>query len=154
MSRIRVLIVSAIGAGALALGLGASPAFATTQQQMIRIPAGAAIDIGPAAPCAPGDIVITAGNGHDHFFTNPNGDFWENATIEGTASLVDPATGVTLEQGGHGEAWFGIESNNGAMVFHFKDSVQLPSGRIQQNGQFVLNANGVPVVTRVTASCS
>jgi hypothetical protein len=28
------------------------------------------------------------------------------------------------------------------------------SGRIQQNGQFTVNANGIPVVSRVTANCS
>ena len=33
------------------------------------------------------------------------------------------------------------------MVMHGKDDVFLPSGRLQQNFQFVLRANGVPVVT-------
>lgn len=39
------------------------------------------------------------------------------------------------------------------MVMHGKDDVFLPSGRLQQNFQFVLNANGMPVVTSVTSRC-
>jgi hypothetical protein len=155
MTSVRYTIMPAFAGLAAVLALAFAPgAEAATQQQMIRIPAGAQIDVGAAFPCAPGDIVITVNNGHDHFFTNPNGDFWENATIEGTASLVDPVTGTVLETGGHAEAWFGIESNNGAQVNHFNDKAQFPSGRIQQNGQFTVNANGIPVVSRVTASCS
>jgi hypothetical protein len=152
----RSRLIAAIGTLVLGLGIGlvsAGAVGAATQQQMIRIPTGAQIDVGAAFPCAPGDIVITVASGHDHFFTNPNGDFWENATIQGTAALVDPVTGTVLETGGHAEAWFGTESNNGAQVFHFNDKAQFPSGRIQQNGQFTVNANGIPVVSRVTANC-
>jgi hypothetical protein len=141
---------------ALVLGLGAlflvaPSAGATTQQQMVDL-TGIPIDIGPAGCGLVGDLVIT-GNGHDHFFTNGNGDFWENATVEGQVTLVDPVSGAVLETGGHGEAWFGIQANNGAQVMSFKASVQLPTGRIQQNGHFTVNANGVPVVSNSTAKC-
>jgi hypothetical protein len=129
----------------------AAPAGATTQQQKLHLD-GVPIDIGSALPCLAGDIVIQ-GNAHDHFFTNPNGDFWENATIEGAATLVDPSTGAVLEVGTHGEAWFGIESNNGAMVNHFKDSVNFPGVQVFQSGQFVVLPNGNVHITRFTTTC-
>ena len=160
MRRFRAFIVPAIAglsvAGLVTLGPAAQ---ATTQGQMIHLN-GQPVDLGggSAEPCYAGLDFVIQGNAHDHSFTNPNGDFWENATIQGQVSLVDTGgtgnlPGTLVATGGHGEAWFGIESNNGAMVMHFKDSVFINGVRIQQNGQFVLNANGVPVVTNTTASC-
>ena len=152
MKSFRNAIVPVIGGIAAAVVAFAPAAGASTVQSFIKIPAGTQIDLGPAAPCASGDVVITAQSGHDHFFTNKKGD-WENATVQGTAQLVDPSTGAVLENGGHAEAWFTANDNNRNQVFSSKDSAQFASGRIQQNSHFTLNANGVPVVSNVTANC-
>ena len=134
------------GIAAAAVVAFAPAAGATTDQSIMKIPVGAQIDLGPAAPCAAGDLVITVQSGHDHFFTNNTGD-WENATVQGTAQLVD------LENGGHAEAWFTANDNNRNAVFSAKDSAQFPSGRIQQNMHFTVNANGLPVVSNARANC-
>jgi hypothetical protein len=152
MKSFRNSVLPVIGIAAAAVVAFAPAAGAATDQSFIKIPAGAQIDLGPAAPCAPGDLVITARSGHDHFFTNKTGD-WENATIQGTAQLVDPSTGAVLENGGHAEAWFTANDNNRNQVFSAKDSAQFSSGRIQQNSHFTLNANGVPVVSNARANC-
>ena len=102
-------------------------------------------DVGSLAPCLPYDLVIT-GNGHDHSFTNNNG-FWENATVTGV--------GVAGPYTGKGEAWFTFNDNRQNVVSTFKDMIQFTGGlKIQQTGTFVINANGVPVVTKATTSCS
>jgi hypothetical protein len=137
-----------------ALAASAGPALAA--QSNIKIPAGAQIDLGPAAPCAVGDIVITVQSGHDNATGNPiTGPYHENATIVGTAALVDPLTGNVLEQGGHANAWFTTNINSGGTVVN-QDFVhaQFPSGRIDLSGKFTLNANGVPVVNNQRASCN
>jgi hypothetical protein len=140
------------GIAAAAVVAFAPAAGATSDQSIMKIPVGAQIDLGSAAPCAAGDLVITVQSGHDHFFTNNTGE-WENATVQGTAQLVDPVTGAVLENGGHAEAWFTANDNNRNAVFSAKDSAQFPSGRIQQNMHFTVNANGVPVVSNATANC-
>jgi hypothetical protein len=114
---------------------------------------GVPIDVGPAA-CVPGDLVI-AGNGVFHQTVNDAGDSWITATIEGSVSSTDPSSGYT----GHAAAWFGVENNNQNFVTHFiansvgtlRDGTPLT---IHQEGQFTINAQGLPVVTRVTATCS
>lgn len=146
MIRIRAAIVPTIGGLIAALAFTFAPtAGATTQQTMADL-TGVPIDVGSLAPCLPYDLVIT-GIGHDHSFTNGNGDFWENATVEGT--------GVAGPYTGHAEAWFTNNENNKTQVATFKDMLQLTQGtKIQQTGTFVMNANGVPVVTKMTTSCS
>jgi hypothetical protein len=114
---------------------------------------GGAIDVGPAG-CIAGDLVIT-GNGVLHQTTNNAGDFWVTGTVEGAVSATDPSSGYT----GHAAAWFGVEQNNLNAVFHFTaNSVgTLGNGTpltIHQEGQFTVNAQGVPVVTRATVTCS
>ena len=143
----RILVLAPI-LGALGAAVLPATAQATTTQQMLRLN-GAPIDVGPAV-CVPGDLVIT-GQGHDHSFTNPNGDFWENATVSGTGTAGDGFTG-------HAEAWFGIESNNGASISHFAVNAQGTTAngtsvRIHQTGQFTVNANGVPVVSNTVTNC-
>ena len=114
---------------------------------------GGAIDIGPAG-CIAGDLVIT-GNGVLHQTINNAGDLWVTGTVEGAVSATDPSSGYT----GHAAAWFGVEQNNLNAVFHFTaNSVgTLGNGTpftIHQEGQFTVDAQGTPVVTRVTVTCS
>ena len=113
---------------------------------------GGAIDVGPAG-CIAGDLVIT-GNGVLHQTINNAGDLWVTGTVEGAVSATDPSSGYT----GHAAAWFGVEQNNLNAVFHFTaNSVgTLGNGTpltIHQEGQFTVNAQGTPVVTRVTVTC-
>lgn len=114
---------------------------------------GQPIDVGPAG-CVPGDLVIT-GNGVLHQTINNAGDSWVTGTVEGSVTATDPSSGFT----GHAAAWFGVEQNNQNFVTHFiANSVgTLGNGsplRIHQEGQFTVNAQGMPVVTRVTVTCS
>lgn len=114
---------------------------------------GAPIDVGPAG-CIPGDLVI-AGNGVLHQTVNNAGDVWVTGTVEGAVSATDPSSGYT----GHAAAWFGVEQNSNNNVFHFiANSIgTLGNGTplsIHQEGQFTVNAQGIPVVTRVTVTCS
>jgi hypothetical protein len=111
------------------------------------------IDVGPAG-CVPGDLVIT-GNGVLHQTINNAGDTWVTGTVEGSVNATDLSSGFT----GHATAWFGVEQNNQNFVTHFiADSVgTLGNGnplRIHQEGQFTVNAQGLPVVNRVTVTCS
>ena len=113
---------------------------------------GAPIDVGPAG-CIAGDLVIM-GNGVFHQTINNAGDVWITGTVEGAATSTDPSSGYT----GHAAAWFGVEQNNQNNVFHFtansvgtlRDGTPLT---IHQEGQFTVNALGIPVVTRVTVTC-
>lgn len=114
---------------------------------------GQPIDVGPAG-CVPGDLVIT-GNGVLHQTINNAGDTWITGTLEGSVIATDPSSGFT----GHAAAWFGVEDNNQNFVTHFiANSVgTLGNGTplsIHQEGQFTVNAQGLPVVTRVTVTCS
>ena len=146
MIRIRAAIVPVIGGLIAALAFAFAPTAGATTQQMMTDLTGVPVPIGSLAPCLPYSLVIT-GIGHDHFFTNGNGDSWENATVEGT--------GVAGPYTGHAEAWFTANDNNKTQVMTFKDMLQLTQGtKIQQTGTFVVNANGVPVVTKMTNSCS
>lgn len=146
----RILVLLAI--------LGASVAvpatlLATTAQATTAVTIHAdnvPIDIGPVG-CIPGDLVIT-GNAVQHTTTNNAGDVWLTETV--TGQVVDTTAGFV----GHGMAWFGLEENAQNSVTHFTANVEgtLPDGtslRIHQEGQFTLNAQGVPVVTRVTTTC-
>ena len=138
--------VPAIAAAAL---LPAAAAYATTSTTIHFN--GQPIDVGPAV-CVPGDLVIT-GNGVLHTTVNNAGDSWTTGTVTGAA-----ATTGTPAATGHATAWFGDENNNKNDVEHFTANAQLtlPDGstvRIHQEGQFTLNANGVPVVTRATTTC-
>jgi hypothetical protein len=113
---------------------------------------GGAIDVGPAG-CVAGDLVIM-GNGVLHQTINNAGELWNTGTVEGAVSATDPSSGYT----GHAAAWFGVEQNNQNAVFHFTaNSVgTLGNGTpltIHQEGQFTVNAQGMPVVTRVTVTC-
>jgi len=114
---------------------------------------GAPIDVGPAG-CIAGDLVI-AGNGVLHQTVNNAGDVWVTGTVEGAVSATDPSSGFT----GHAAAWFGVEQNSSNSVFHFTANAigTLGNGTpltIHQEGQFTVNAQGMPVVTRVTVTCS
>lgn len=113
---------------------------------------GAPIDVGPAG-CVAGDLVIM-GNGVMHQTINNAGDFWVTGTVEGAVSATDPSSGFT----GHAAAWFGVEQNNKNSVSHFIANAVGTLGdgtplTIHQEGQFTVNAQGMPVVTRVTVTC-
>ena len=100
----------------------------------------------------PGDIVIT-GNGVLHTTVNNAGDSWTTGTVTGSA-----VTSGSPAAAGRATAWFGGSSNNRNQVEHFTANAQLtlPGGstvRIHQEGQFTVNANGIPVVSRTTATC-
>lgn len=143
-------LIPAIGAATVGLAIAFAPAAGATSQvqQQLHLN-GVPIDLGPAL-CVPGELFLT-GNAHEHTQVNPNGDVWVNDTVEGVPTTVDQTT--VLQTGSHGEAWFGMESNNGAQVMHFKASVFLPTGRIQMNGQFVVLPNGTPQVMNTTVTC-
>lgn len=109
---------------------------------------GVPIDVGPAG-CVPGDLMIN-GNGVLHMTVNNAGDVWVTGTLEGAAT----ATGFS----GHAAAWFGVEDNAQNSVNHFIANAvgTLSDGTpltIHQEGQFTVNANGIPTVTRVTTTC-
>jgi hypothetical protein len=138
-------LIAMIGAVALVLLLPEAAGATTTQTIHLN---GVPIDVGPAG-CVPGDLVIT-GNGVLRTTVNNAGDTWVTGTVEGSAT----ATGFT----GHAVAWFGVEDNAQNSVNHFiaNASGTLSNGSslsIHQEGQFTVNANGVPTVTRVTATC-
>lgn len=112
---------------------------------------GVPIDVGPAG-CVPGDIVIT-GNGVLHTITNNAGDFWLTGTVTGSATTTGTPTAT-----GRATAWFGVEANNRNLVTPFTANAQLtlPDGstvNVHEQGQFTLNANGVPVVNKTTTTC-
>ena len=144
MRRILVLVTILGAVGAVLLPAAVAEATTTQTIHLTNTP----IDVG-AAGCVPGDLVIS-GNGVLHMTTNNAGDFWETGTVEGAAA----ATGFT----GHAVAWFGVEDNAQNSVNHFiADAVgTLSDGTsltIHQEGQFTVNANGIPTVTRVTVTC-
>jgi len=148
MRRFLFALLAAPAAAVVAL-LPAAAAQATTSTTIHLN--GASIDVGPAG-CIPGDIVIT-GNGVLHTTVNNAGDSWTTGTATGSA-----VTTATPAATGRATAWFGDENNNMNDVEHFTANAQLtlPDGstvRVHQEGQFTLNANGIPVVTRVTATC-
>jgi len=141
-----VLAVPAAAAAAI-LPAAAAQATTTTTIHINGLP----IDVGPAV-CVPGDLVIT-GNGVLHTTVNNAGDSWTTGTLTGSA-----VTTGTPAATGRATAWFGDEENNQNNVQHFIANAQLtlPDGstvNIHQEGQFTLNANGIPVVTRTTATC-
>jgi len=142
----RILAVAAALAGLFVMPMAAHATTTTTIHAN-----GIPIDVGPAI-CVPGDLVIS-GNGVLHTTVNNAGDSWITGTIEGT--VTDADAGYT----GHGVAWFGSETNNRNSVNHFIANTQgtLTDGTplsIHQEGQFTVNAQGLPVVTRVTTTCS
>jgi hypothetical protein len=139
-------------AGALAAVAMAPTIAQATTTQTVHLN-GVPIAVGPAA-CIPGNLVIS-GNGVLHTTVNNAGDSWTTGTIEGSVSSTDPASGYS----GHAMAWFGVEDNNRNFVNHFiANSVgTLGDGTpltIHEEGQFTINAQGLPVVTRATATCS
>lgn len=138
----------AVALAALALAPVAAQA---TTTQTIHVN-GVPINIGPAG-CLPGDLVI-AGNGVLHTTVNNAGDSWTTGTVEGSVTTTDNS-GYT----GHAVAWFGVEDNKNNFVTHFIANSQGTLGNgtplaIHQEGQFTINAQGLPVVTRVTVTCS
>ena len=144
----RLLVLAAAAAGLALIPISAQ----ATTTQTIHLK-GAPIDVGPAG-CVPGDLVIT-GNGVLSVTVNNAGDSWTTGTVEGAAVVTDPSSGFT----GHATAWFGSEINNKNVVNVFiANSVgTLGNGTpltIHQQGQFTINALGVPVVSNVTVSCS
>lgn len=142
MKRRLITILGVVGAVLL---LPAAAEATTTQTiHLTNTP----IDVGPAA-CVPGDLVIS-GNGVLHMTVNNAGDVWVTGTLEGAAT----ATGFS----GHAAAWFGVEQNAQNSVNHFIANAEgtLTDGtplKIHQEGQFTVNANGIPTVTRVTTTC-
>lgn len=115
---------------------------------------GVPIDVGPAG-CVPGDLIIS-GNGVLHMTVNNAGDSWITGTVEGPATVTG-STGATLFSG-HAAAWFGSENNAQNNVQHFIANADgtLANGtpvHIHQEGQFTVNAQGIPTVTRVTVTC-
>ncbi len=151
MHRAKAIVAKLAIAAVLSLGLSgltATPAQATTTQTIHFN--GVPIDVGPAG-CGLGDLVIT-GNVVEHTTLNNAGDFWITATAEGSATV----TGGGFS--GHAAAWFGGEFNKQNTVTHFIADANgtLADGtvlRIHQEGQFTVNAQGIPVVSRVTVTC-
>ena len=140
--------------GALAAVLLLPIAVEATTTQTIHL-TGVPIDVGPAG-CLPGDLVVS-GNGVLHMTVNNAGDSWITGTVEGPATIVDGG-GNTLFTG-HAAAWFGSEDNAQNNVQHFTANAvgTLANGtslRIHQEGQFAVNARGLPTVTRVNVTCS
>jgi len=141
-------LIAMVGAGALLLLLPTVAGATTTQTVHLN---GSPIDVGPAG-CVAGDLVIT-GNGVLHTTVNNAGDSWMTGTVEGSATTTG-SSGFS----GHGVAWFGTEDNAQNSVNHFiaNSTGTLSDGSsvsIHQEGQFTVNANGLPTVTRVTTTC-
>jgi hypothetical protein len=142
----RKFIHAAVLAAAIAVPLtAAAPAMAGNS---VQFPVASPQDLGPAPACLDGgaELFFTVDNGHDHGVQNANGD-WENSTVEGTFSTGDDTWS------GHGELWFGAESNNQATVLHFTGNGQLTNSagdkvKIHSEGQAVVNGNGQIVVVR------
>jgi hypothetical protein len=144
MRRLLILLAILGSAGAVLLPVAAAQATTTQTIHLTGVP----VDVGPAG-CVPGDLVIS-GNGVLHMTVNNAGDTWVTGTVEGAAT----ATGFT----GHAVAWFGVEDNAQNVVNHFIANAvgTLADGTsltIHQEGQFTVNANGIPTVTRVTTTC-
>ncbi len=149
MRKFLFAMVAAPAVAAVGALLPAAAAHATTTTTVHLN--GQPIDVGPAV-CVPGDLVI-AGNGVVHVTINDAGDSWVTGTVTGAASTTGTPAAT-----GRATAWLGDENNNQNGVEHFTANAQLtlPDGgtvRIHQEGQFTLNANGIPVVTRTTATC-
>ncbi len=139
--------------GALAAVLLLPIAAEATTTQTIHL-TGVPIDVGPAG-CVPGDLVIS-GNGVLHTTVDNAGDSWTTGTVEGSATVADGSGGTLFS--GHAAAWFGIENNAQSNVQHFIANADgtLANGtsvHIHQEGQFTVNAQGVPTVSRVTVTC-
>jgi hypothetical protein len=149
MRKLLVIVCCALGA----VLLTPTAAGATTTQTLHVN--GVPIDVGPSG-CFAADLVIT-GNAVLHTTTNNAGDFWLTETVEGSATVT--VAGSTLFSG-HAAAWFGLEFNAQNFVApHFTANAvgTLADGtsvRIHQEGQFTVNAQGVPTVSRVTATCT
>ncbi len=114
---------------------------------------GVPIDVGPAG-CIPGDLVIQ-GIGGEHQTVDNAGDLWLTGTLQGRATGTDATAGFT----GHASAWFGVEVNNRNFTSSFTAEAvgTLADGTplsIHQEGTFTINAQGVPVVTSVNATCN
>jgi hypothetical protein len=142
------LAAPAVAAATLLRPAAAAHATTNTTMNLSGIP----IDVGPAG-CVPGDLVIT-GNGVLHTTVNNAGDSWTTGTVTGSATTTGTPTAT-----GRATAWFGVENNNKNFVSPFTANAQLtlPDGstlNIHQQGQFTLNANGVPVVNHTTTTCS
>jgi hypothetical protein len=118
-----------------------------------HIHAGAVGDVGPTG-CTPGDFIVTFGNAVEHDTINNAGDEWFTATVTGTFVTTD-GSGYA----GHITAWFGVEANAKNFVTHFTANAQGTLGdgtplRVHQEGQFTMNALGLPVVNNMTFTCS
>ncbi len=139
--------------GALAAIVLLPVAAEATTTQTIHL-TGVPIDVGPAG-CVPGDLFIS-GNGVLHITVNNAGDSWTTGTVEGAATVPDGRGGTLFS--GHAAAWFGIEDNAQSNVQHFTANADgtLTNGtpvHIHQEGQFTINAQGIPTVSRVTVTC-
>ena len=167
MPRIRIIALSALATGGLALGLGATSASAA--QTNIKIPPGAVIDVTfPQQVSCPGgvtgDVVIVVKSGHDNATGNPiTGPYHENATIVGdgyiVAGVTDPndpfGTGTVVAGPGQANAWFTTNENKGgAAVDQDFAHANFSGFRVDVSGKFTLNANGVPVVQNQRGGCS
>ena len=151
MPRIRVLVMSVIAAGALALGLGATSASAA--QTNLKLPPGLQIDLGPAV-CSPGELIATVKSGHDNVVVNGN-QYHENATAVVDVATVDANGNVLLT--GKGEIWFTTNARNGFTTGVDEDAVnvKLSDGTgIHLHGSFNMAADGTIRVNRQQAVCS
>ncbi len=142
----------ALGAAALLLLVSAGAAQATTTQTL-HLKAGAVGDVGPTG-CTSGDFIVTVGNAVQHLTVNNAGDSWFTETVTGSFVTTD-GSGYS----GHVTAWFGQEMNAQNGVTHFTANAQGTLGdgtplQVHQEGQFAVNAQGFPVVTRFTFTCS
>lgn len=124
-----------------------------TTTATLHFHAGEVGDIG-AVGCTPGDFIVTVGNAVEHQTTNNAGDSWFTATVTGTFVTSDQS-GYT----GHVTAWFGVEQNARNVVNHGTVDAQgtLADGtilRVHGEGQFTVNAQGIPVVNMTNLSCN
>ena len=160
-------VVRSAGAAALiaaaAIGLYASPAFASAQTG--SIPAGTPFDIGPSPvglpPSCPfpnddANFVFLSGNQVQHETQNANGD-WGGMTMEGIAVFYENTT--PLYQG-HLTIWGGGGNNGkaqseGGMTLDFHGTGQGGTLQLHANFHSTTNANGQPTanVQNISISC-
>lgn len=160
-------VVRSAGAAALtaaaAIGLYASPAFASAQTG--SVPAGTPFDIGPSPVALPSscpfpnedaNFVFLSGNEVQHGTMNANGD-WGGMTMEGTAVFYENSTPwyqghLTIWQGGGNNA---KAQSEGGLTLNFSGTG--PAGTLQLHVNFhgTTNATGQPTasVQNVSASC-
>jgi hypothetical protein len=142
-------LIPAITGAAIGLVIALAPTAGATTSQTLHLN-GVPIDLGPAV-CVPGELFLT-GQAVEHITVNNAGDLWETATVTGTATAVDLATGTVLATG-HGQAWFGVEQNRNNFTTSFTTNVFVGGVKLTEDGQFTVTPAGNIVVNNATTTC-